>query len=175
MRRIVIPLVIVAVVALASPASAARLRAYRGETSAGTRIAFVLRVADDGSLSMKRMFIKVEMLCEDASTIEYRSHWSFGGGGDRLDGRRWTFDADFGYEALHLTGKFRAQAADGTYENLQASLTDADEAQLCTTGELTWSADRVPRDRAATLLSREHADVVHRANGDAIRRVATGG
>ena len=157
-------------VAISSPASAARLRAYRGETSAGTRIGFLIRVADDGRLSLKEMLIKVELVCEDASTIDYMSGWSFGGVGQRLEGRRLTLDFVFGAEALHLAGVFRSQTADGTYKDTMATLTDTEDAQLCTTGDLTWTADRVARGRLPELGSRADVEVTRHLGGRVLQR-----
>ena len=173
MRRVVIvSLILVALFAASSPASAAtRFRVYRGQTSAGTRIAFLVRVADDGRMSLKEMGFKVEMVCDDASTIEYGSGWGFGGIGVRFEGRSLTFDHAFWSEALHITGVFRPQTADGTFKNTQATLTDTEQAQLCTTGDLTWTANRVVADRETHLSSRG-ADVIHRVNGPAIRSLS---
>jgi hypothetical protein len=173
MRRLLITsMVVISVVAIASPASAARLRAYRGETSAGTRIGFLIRVADDGRLSLKEMLLKVELLCEDASTIAYQSSWSFGGVGHRLDGRRLTLDLVFGPEALHIAGVFRSQTADGTYKDTQADLTDTEDAQLCTTGDLTWTADRVARGRWPELGSRTDGAITRHLGGRIVQRAA---
>jgi hypothetical protein len=173
MRRFLITsIALISVVAISSPASAARLRAYEGETSAGTRIDFLIRVADDGRLSLKEMYIKVELLCEDASAIEYRSWWGFGGVGHRLEGRRLELDLVFGAEALHVAGVFRSRTADGTYKNTQATLTDAEDAQLCTTGDLTWTADRVPRDRLPELDARIEGVVTRHVDDHVVQRVA---
>lgn len=174
MRRFLITSIalISLVVSNSSPASAARLRAYRGETSAGTRIDFLIRVADDGRLSLKEMYLRIELLCEDASTIEYRSWWGFGGVGHRLEGRRLRLDLVFGPEALHVAGVFRSQIADGTYMDTQATLTDAEEAQLCTTGDLTWTADRVPRDRMPGIGSRSNLTVSRHLGGRVVQRTA---
>lgn len=180
MRRSIIVSISIAVVAMllsAAPASAARIRSYAGETSAGTTIGFRIRVAADGRMSMKGLRFDAELLCEDATTIGYSASWGFTGAGLRLDGRRLTFDDVFYYEALHVTGIFRGRTADGTFENTWASLTDTEEAQLCTTGELTWMADRVPRDRWARLASSGEPDLVHRVRGDRVLSVrqAAGG
>ncbi|MGZ8632183.1 MAG: hypothetical protein ACXWZF_14665 [Actinomycetota bacterium] len=173
MRRfLIMSIAVISVLAIASPASAARFRAYRGETSAGTRIGFLIRVADDGRMSLQEMYIKVELLCEDASTIDYISGWGFGGVGHRLEGRRLALDLVFGPEALHVAGVFRSQTADGTYKDTQATLTDAEEAQLCTTGDLTWTADRVPRDRLPELGSRTDAAVTRHLGGRVVQRTA---
>jgi hypothetical protein len=122
---------------------------------------------------MKRLHLKVELPCEDASMIEYDSFWVWGGVGHRLDGRSLTFDNVFWSEALHIAGVFRGQTADGTYKNTQAALTEAEEAQLCTTGDLTWTAERVALDRASGIGSPRGADVVHHVSGDETRKVAT--
>ena len=172
MRRfVIVTLAITAVLVASSPASAARLRTYRGQTSAGTKIAFLVRVADDGRMSLKEMGFKVEMVCDDASTIEYGTGWGFGGIGVRFEGRSLTFDHAFWSEALHITGVFRPQTADGTFKNTQASLTDTEQAQLCTTGDLTWTANRVVAARETHLSSRG-VDVIHRVNGPAIRSLS---
>jgi len=173
MRRfVIVSLAIAALLAITSPASAARLRAYRGETSAGTEIAFVIRRADDGRMSMKEMFYQAELVCEDSTTLDYFSWWGFGGVGIRLEGRSLTFDHTFWSEALHIAGVFRAQTADGTYKNTQATLTDTEQAQLCTTGDLTWTANRVALDQVAGLDSSRSADVVHRVNGGRVRAIS---
>ena len=170
MRRLVVLFAVATVVVVASPASAARLRAYRGETSAGTRIAFRLRVADDGAMSMRWLYLRVELPCEDGSRVEYDSYWSFGGG-EPLHGRRLVWDSVYQWEALHITGTFRAQTADGTYKHTEASLTENEQAQLCTTGDLTWTAERVHRDRLASLGSSRGSDVVHRVRNERVQIV----
>ena len=174
MRRFVILFAVAAMVVMASPASAARLRAYRGETSAGTKIAFRIRVADDGAMSMQWLYLRVELPCEDGSRVEYDSYWSFGGG-EPLHGRRLVWDSVYQWEALHITGTFRGQTADGTYEHTEASLTDTEEAQLCTSGDLSWTAERVHRDRLDGLGSPKGTDVVHRVTDGEVRSVSRSG
>lgn len=173
MRRFLIAsLVVVAVLAVASPVSAAaRFRVYRGKTSAGTRIAFLVRVADDGRLSMKGLRFKADLLCDDATTLEFFSFWEWGGVGERLDGRRLVFDYVSPWEALHVAGVFRAQTADGTFSDAIPTLTVDEQAQLCTTGDLTWNAERV-REGQARFQAPHGADVVHRIPGGRVRTVS---
>ncbi len=172
MRKfVIVSLAALTLLAASFPASAAtRLRAYRGQTSAGTSIAFLVRVADDGRMSLKEMRMRVQMVCDDASTIDYRSWWGFGGVGVRFEGRNVTLDITFHSEAMHITGVFRPHTADGTFKNTMATLTDNEQAQLCTTGDLTWTADRVDRHRGTQLGSPRGADVVHRVGDEAVRR-----
>jgi len=172
MRRFLVVLFVVSLLALSSVAQAARFRAYRGRTSADTKIAFVIRVAASGSMSLKQLHYQAELVCEDASAFGFGSSWWFGGVGPRLDGRRLTLDEVGGSEALHITGVFRGRTADGTFRQLQAWLTEAEGAQLCTTGDLTWTAHRVPRDRVASMLPADGPRIVHRVQGDSVRSVA---
>lgn len=175
-RAAIVPLAVTLTLMLgATPATAARIRAYAGETSAGTKIGFRIRVGQEGHMSMKGLRFDAALLCEDATTLEYSSWWSFGGVGHRLDGRRLAFDERFLYEALHVTGVFRGQTADGAFEVTWATLTDTEEAQLCTTGNLTWTADRVPRGRWAALASTGEPDVSHRVTGTRVRSVTRAG
>ena len=44
--------------------------------------------------------------------------------------------------SFHLAGTVRFGSAEGTFELNYASLTEDDQAQLCTTGVVDWSADR---------------------------------
>ena len=152
-----------------------RLRAYRGQTSAGTKIAFVIRIADDGRMSMKELHLQVEMTCDDATTLDYGSVWWFGGVGPRLDGRRLTYDAVYGPEATHITGVFRATTADGTFKTIQAWLTDDEQAQLCSTGDLTWTANKVPLDRVAGRGAIRRADVTRQVRAGSVRTVWSSG
>jgi hypothetical protein len=173
MRRLTIAsLILVTVLSVASTASAAgRFRVYRGTTSAGTTIAFLIRVADDGRMSMKKLRFGSELLCEDATSIHGMSWWQFGGVGERLDGRRLTFDDVSPVQALHVAGVFRARTADGTFRDSMATLTEDEQAQLCTSGDLTWTAERVREGRAQFQPPRG-AGVVQRSTGGWIRTVS---
>jgi hypothetical protein len=132
--------VVVVIVAIGSPAFAG-VRSYRGETSAGTNIGFRIRVAD-GRMSLRTLRYRAVLTCEDTSTFEYWSAWTFGGGVP-LAGRRLSLHEQFGSDALHVEGRFRGRTADGTFRNSQAWLTEDEQAMLCTTGDLTWAAARL--------------------------------
>lgn len=172
MRRLaVLTLVIISLVLMSSVASAARFRAYRGRTSADTSIGFGIRISDAGRMSLKRLHFEADLMCDDDSTLGFGSSWWFGGAGRRLDGRRLTLDEYGGSDALHITGVFRGSSADGTFRETQAWLTETEEAQLCTTGDLTWTAHRVPRDRLAALVPSGGERIVHRVSAGEVRRV----
>jgi hypothetical protein len=60
-------------------------------------------------------------------------------------------DGFFGYSAT-LTATLRRDFAEGTVEIIGTGLTSDDQAQICDTGVLDWSADRVRNSRAPAHL-----------------------
>ena len=59
-------------------------------------------------------------------------------------------DGFFGY-AFTLTATVRRDSAEGTVELITTGLTSDDQAQLCQTGLLDWSAERVRRAGALPI------------------------
>jgi hypothetical protein len=84
------------------------------------------------------------MTCEDGPTGSLVGFVSTGGL-DRL-GKGGEFEVVFRDEpsgpSFHFVGAVRFGSAEGTLEVNQATLTEDDQAQLCTTGVVDWSADR---------------------------------
>jgi hypothetical protein len=138
--------------ALALPASAATLIEYRGETSAPSWnrvVAYVLK-KDNGRRLLRFIAIRGTLTCEDAST--QKKHYIIGIGPLGKDGsfeREITaveFDDDTTY--LRVDGTIGFRNGNGTALFNRAALTqDGMDAQLCTTGELTWTVDRVSAER----------------------------
>ena len=132
------------VLALALPASAGNEIRYRGETSQGRTLSLNVEKRNSGR-RFAYLRIRIQTTCEDAST-------QFGRWGIRLgrldeDGsfdvtRQGPEDFDFWY---HVSGTIGFRSAEGTFEYRDGQLTDEPDpqAQLCTTGELTWTAERV--------------------------------
>jgi hypothetical protein len=171
-RKLVwISIVAVAVVAIAAPASARGTR-YRGETSAGGPIGFRLFRSDD-TLFLKGFMYQAELECEDGSSFEIWSQWVFGGGFP-LEGRRLAFHDGFGAEVIHIEGRFKARTAEGTFRNVQAWLTEDEQAQLCTTGELTWTADRTGSVSTPRIAPQGEPDRVVRRGAVTVRTWITG-
>ena len=141
-------------VAGAAPALAARHLTYQGETSQGQGMGLrVLRKAD-GRRFLTDFFVIVKVTCEDAST----ERLSYGDGGRfRLDengqvtveSRR---DGLFGY-SITFTATVRRESAEGTVELIVSGLTSDDQAQLCQSGVVDWTAERVRRSRAPAHLA----------------------
>lgn len=120
--------------------SASLSRRYQGKTSQDKRIAFDLDQEDDGSLTLVGWFFKARATCGDGTA------WGFATGSNHpvpLDGRNLALEQADATGALDLHGAFRPKTADGTLRWTMAALTADEQAQLCTTGDHTWIADRV--------------------------------
>lgn len=132
---------------LASPASAARAVTYRGSTSAppDNRIHLQVLKKENGRRFLNRVDIDLTITCpEDATTESWSVGFSWGVRGEPIqsDGE-FSFEYGFVGEFFALGGDIDFGRAQGTAEFLVARLTqDHMDSQICTTGELTWTADR---------------------------------
>jgi hypothetical protein len=136
-------LVSVLVVAAAAPAHAtSRLRVYRGPTSQDQTIAFRV-VRNDNGRFIKELRMQFTLTCEDATTQEWASGYFFGGRGIPITDGVFSFDDVNPYNALHLSGQLGWLRGEGTFSMAAPSLTTDEQAQLCTTGDLTWEAEYV--------------------------------
>jgi hypothetical protein len=140
-------------VAAALPALAARQLSYQGETSQGRRVSLEVLKKSDGRRFLTDFSFFARLTCEDASTTVV----GFGNGGrHRLDANGQVTierrqDGLFGY-AVTFTATVRRDVAEGTVEIITTGLTSDDQAQLCETGVLEWSAERVRRSGAFAHL-----------------------
>ncbi len=132
------------ILALSLPAFAENRIRYRGETSQGRTLSLEV---DKSNIGRRSAFLRIRFhtTCEDASTNYERWGMLLG----RLDDdgsfavtRRGEGTGDYWY---HIAGTIGFGSAEGTFEFRNGSLTDGPDpqAQLCTTGELTWTAERV--------------------------------
>ena len=100
---------------------------------------------DDGRRSIKAFSINYTLTCEDASTETWStSVFFFGAAGNRVstDGS-FSLESDDGFEFSMLEGDIGFRHAEGTLLINAARLTDDhQDTQLCTTGPLTWTAER---------------------------------
>ena len=132
--------------ALASPASAAREVVYRGRTSAPPDNRIHLRVLkkQDGRRFLNEVGIDLTLTCEDATTELWSIGFGWAGRGDPIqEGGQFSVQFDFGQEFFAMEGDIDFGQASGTVEWTAARLTqDHMDSQICTTGELTWTADR---------------------------------
>jgi hypothetical protein len=148
-------------VALAPTASARQFIEYEGTTSAPTwnRVhAWVLK-QNDGDRRLQELRLKVTTTCEDATTDK----WNIGWFTEPMD-EDGAFVIDYQDEQFffHVDGTIRWLRASGTATFSYASLTaDGQDAQLCTTGDLTWTMERVvPGGAPASLGAADGVGII---------------
>ncbi len=150
-RSAVVALTAGLVLILALPASAAQRITYRGETSQAEFVRVeVLKKRSNGRRFLTGFSILFTMTCEDGSTGRWAGLSSSGGKQRLGEGGEFQYvlrDEPSG-PSFHFAGTVRFGSAEGTLEVNYASLTDDDQAQLCTTGDVDWSADRRRSDPA---------------------------
>ena len=160
MRRSVTTLVAVLVAggALAAPASAGiRFKHYRGHLDDGGAMAARLNVGPNAT-RLSRLYFEVTLTCEDATTQEWGMFFLWNRG-PALTDRDLSLDMVDPDSALHLHGTFGARRATGEFRYSVPALTDDEQAQLCTTGDRTWTMRRIrsagaPRAHADASLDR---------------------
>ena len=133
----------VLVLAVAAPAQAGtRRRFYKGKTSQSQNIAFVVAKTDEGRF-VREIRLNTTLTCEDQTT----QGWGIGFGLGRRDvpitDNAFSFDENLGDIAVHVAGELGSLAGQGTASMVAAALTPDEQAQLCTTGDLTWEAEFV--------------------------------
>ena len=133
------------VLATAIPAHAApRLRLYRGQTSQSQNIAFIVARTDAGRF-MSRIRLNSTLTCEDQTTQGFGIDFGVARRDGAITDGEFSFDQNLGNIAVHVAGELGSLTGQGTASMLTASLTSDEQAQLCTTGDLTWTVDFVRR------------------------------
>jgi hypothetical protein len=130
---------------VASPASAAApvRRDYRGETTQGERI--VLRTAEypNGRVRLRSFEISTVLTCDDGTTHPMGWGWFYGTDGPVLAGGTVVEVIERDLQlAIHINGEVRRRQGSGTLKVTLGALTDDEQPQLCTTGDLTWEVLR---------------------------------
>jgi hypothetical protein len=132
--------------ATAIPAvSATRVRVYKGETSQAKPISLSILKTEAGQRFLRSFFVELTLTCEDATTLDFGMGILWGGHGPKLqDGVTLSYDQPAGTwypssEAIHLHGRIGQNRGSGTLKITDALLTADEQAQTCTTGDLTWT------------------------------------
>jgi hypothetical protein len=117
-----------------------RARHYRGRTSADGMMQLVT-VRRDADVALRRIGFGWHLPCEDGSSVDIGIFFLFGGGLP-MDPGRLDLDEVFGNVALHVHGDLGPHLGSGTASQAFAVLTPDLDAQLCSSGEVTWEAWR---------------------------------
>lgn len=136
-------LVGVLILASAAPASAApRLRLYRGETSQGERIRIKVARLDDGRYVQEVDVSTITLTCPDETTIEFGFGYGFGRRMVPITDGAFSFDDVFWESAFHIAGELGPLHGQGALSRALAVITAGEQgAQLCTSGDLTWTVE----------------------------------
>ncbi len=147
MKRIAIVLAVLLVVPfMAGSASAAEkgIRRYVAQTSEGQVLRF--RTArDEGVRRLSTVFFGegFELACDDGTSASWGgARWRFFAG-NRFEGRSVTLDVRFDTFAFHIQGTFGPARASGTFRYTAVFLNKDETTRVCTTGDPTWTAERV--------------------------------
>ena len=157
MRRIVAIAVgaLTALSLMAGPAQAATSKRYRGHLSDGSGIQAVLRRGASGTLRLQSLSFEAHLTCEDATTTDWIVGIGFGRGPAVVD-HAVELDLVDPDMALHVHGTFGPHRASGDFRFSVPVLTEDEHAQLCTTGDLTWTMRRI--DGATTGVAADDPD-----------------
>jgi hypothetical protein len=143
---------------LAIPASARQLIEYRGRTSAPkpNRATLFIRKLDSGRRRVALVVLEGSLTCEEPTMVNEFDYEVTLGPRGRLDE-----NGRFAFESIRIDGYFRFDGnvgwgkASGTAEfSFPAMTADGQGAQLCTTGDLTWTAQRVTQSRRLSKRAR---------------------
>ena len=142
-RLALIPVVFVIVSLFGSSEALAfgKEHVYRGRTSQGLRITLGFARTRQGNRILRGFQLGDNLTCEDASVIE-EAFGVFIYPGAPFSGHDVSFHSIDTAMAIHMTGVFQHDSASGNLRINEAALTQTEQAQLCTTGDLTWSALR---------------------------------
>jgi hypothetical protein len=141
------------ILSAAAPAQAAgvRLRVYQGNTSQRGRIWFLVGRDDEGRF-VKSVSLEGTLTCEDATTRDWAGGWRFGPQHVRITDGAFSDDEVGPFVAAHFEGRLGTLSGEGTASLVIPTLTADEQAQLCTTGDLTWEVEFrriIPLDKVA--------------------------
>ena len=160
---------VLAVLATSVPAGAVtprtRIRNYVGETSQGEILRFTVGVRD-GVARLRELYVEGSVTCEDGTGFAFGSGIGFGGSsGPILADELLEFEDVFLDLGIVVSGRLGAHRGSGTITQSFAMLDAEEQAQVCSTGELTWQVERVPTPSAARM-----GGIVLTVRADGIRR-----
>jgi hypothetical protein len=176
MRRKMVAMALMAVTAVGlatTPAHAGTTRIYRGHLSDGRSIRIELHRGPAGNLRLTSLDFNAKLTCDDGSSMTFGVGYGFGGRGPIVIDKAFSFD-DFDFEeALHIHGTIGLRRGSGDFRFTMATLTEDEQAQLCTTGDLTWSVTRTETSSSETAVTAREAGVHVRIDAHTATPVVT--
>ena len=145
---------------LALPALAGQKINYEGRTSQDERVRLKILKRDSGRRFLRAGWLLFTTNCEDPSYgvfgISFPKARLDDAGAFHIE-RREEGISSYSYT---IDGVVRWGGAAGTFEFNYARLTEDDQAELCTTGVLDWSADRIGSRPAGPLSAPDGVTMV---------------
>ena len=132
----------VALGASTATAESTIFRTFQGTTSQDLPLSFTVE-GSGGNFVITQMSFNTLLTCEDGQQIS--AGHGFSGFNVPIVNRQFQFDFVIVFFALHWKGEFNQNGtmARGTLTDLYPALTADEQAQLCPTGELSWTAQSV--------------------------------
>lgn len=128
------------VVVTISPASARHVIRYKGDNSQNRRVVLDVLKKDSGRRFLSEVRMKITYTCEDDSVRRTTLIW----GGGRLDADGvYELHEESGGSAFDGVAMVRFRGATGTIETSETHDVPGGGTQICSTGLIEWTADRV--------------------------------
>jgi hypothetical protein len=164
-RRVTLTIVALGLMTLTldSPAGARQTITYTGEHSQVGRVRFFVDKKSNGVRVIRNFGIRgLTATCEDGSTsglsasVGLKERLADDGSFEVTRGRSGPIGLAYRYT---VAGDVGFRTASGIFEFRYATLNDDGDAQLCTTGDVEWTAQRQPPGSAG--LPREPRIIIH--------------
>jgi hypothetical protein len=171
MKRWIAPFALVLLVTTLAPSAATAaprrvIRAYEGTTSAGGRLVLFTSVRD-AVVRFLAVGLEDTATCDDGTSPAFAHGLDYGPRGLPLPDGALELEALGFSDAFFVSGTLGTRTGSGTLIHLFAALDPREEPMLCTTGELTWTVERVPQ-----VMDANDGGPVVRENADGVTETA---
>jgi hypothetical protein len=92
---------------------------------------------------VRQISLSATLTCEDQTTLGWGIQFYFGRKQVPITDKAFAYDENLGDLAVHVAGELGSLQGEGTASMISAQLTTDEQAQLCTAGDLTWTAEFV--------------------------------
>jgi hypothetical protein len=94
---------------------------------------------------VREIRLSTVLTCEDQTTQVFGIDFFLVRRDAPITDGTFSFDRNLGDLAVHVAGELGSLQGQGTASMVAATLTSDEQAQLCTTGDLTWTVEFVRR------------------------------